>query len=139
MKKSTKQIITEKLENVMNLNKDLFSDDAKKLILETLETKSIQVKEKDGKIYCNYFKMYLPESEMQKVKKGDKEVWESMSIKGKQLRQKELTLTKNRDKKLADLILNDTITDIAGEKAKILKEYEKGMAEIEKAKTKSFK
>ena len=130
-KKTTKEIILNKINNCFEENPKLFSKKAQEALMSAIETKAIHTKvNEDGKVFCNYFGRYLEENLFNKITKGDKLVYNSMSRDGTRLRQKELNAQKTRDKELSQLILDDSITNLDEAKLDILRTYDNTMEDI---------
>ena len=130
VKLSTKVLITNRVIEVMEINSDLFSDEAKKLILATINNggNSAHIKiNGEGQVYCNYFQKYLPKEKFRLQSDGK---YPANSIKGEQNKRAKARLKKVRDDALINLLLSE-VEDMDKAKAKILATYETEVAKID--------
>lgn len=112
IKKNMRDIISERINIVLN-DENLKFDDVQKLaILEAIKAKkgnhiSTKIND-DGNVYCNYYKTYLPKEEFKQLPNGK---YPPMSIKGQKVSNFIKTLEKDFKDKLAKAFLEDKDLD----------------------------
>lgn len=127
---TTKELILNRVMEAMEANSELFSAEAKKVIIEAFNSKK-QVKKIDneGRVYCNYFNKYLDKSLFNVDKNGK---YKSLSKIGVKYRNREKVLKEKLNKELANLLFDDKIKDIDKTKEKLLKDYNTQLEQLRK-------